>query len=182
MEESFEPGENEADLESKSDPDVRFAIGSRLSAMRHWIDDLYDREQNQKEKEEGGDLGRLAYDRVRDCIELCLKRYNDRHKPTVLEPILSRTVDDGTQMAIHVGKHPRTISFVFFAKRPIFKLDELAGEIVIENGLGRMDLVLSGNGTPIENVVRAALQPILFPTIPKEKDKLPEYYLNADLC
>jgi len=153
--------------------------------MRHWIEELSNREENREAKAKA-QLSQLAFARIRKCIEECLEIYNKRHPPPTPSRALEPEIQgNGTLMTIAVRNSPAWARFEFIAGKPVFTRyrrfsdgieEEDQGEVFIDE-TGTMQLMFDRNLTPIENVVRGTLQPVLFPAIPiTSDDGTLEYY------
>jgi len=152
--------------------------------MRHWIDELSNREENREAKAKA-QLSQLAFARIRECIEKCLEIYNRRHPTTASQSIKPDVSSDGMLMRIIVRNRPAWGGFQFIAGKPEFTRYRFSegeqledqGEVDIDKETGTMQMMFDRTITPIENVVRGTLQSVLFPAIQITRaEGTPEYY------
>src|ERR1700684_4721125 len=133
--------------------------------MCHWIRELSNREDCLGAKK-NGEVGRLAYNLVRECVTECLELYNNRHRTQ--NAIQPKSTDDGRRFSIFVGSG--MFGFEFKRDSPEFiryrflEGEQLGdhGEVRIDND-GRLHLLINGTIMTLESVVRGTLQPALFP-------------------
>jgi hypothetical protein len=145
--------------------------------MRHWVDELTNREENRHAQNQGAGLGRLAFQRVRQYIELSLDRYHERHPQNRIPATSDQTAE---LMQIMLGRQSR-VGFTF-NNGPHFELhrgslESVKGEVRIDPDDGRMYFMFGTQSTPLESIVHGAIRPILFPDLPiTQEESTTEYY------
>jgi hypothetical protein len=151
-----------------------------VRAMKHWVDELCDREENRAERPRGG-LARIAFKRVLKSINASLTIYNKRHPEHTVK---SEPTDGHGLMTVMLGPYSSRVGFEFREGNPNFNWRRIVkgtqveekGEIFVQPESGRMYLRFNGNNMPLGNVVRETLQPALFPNISFDEGETSDEY------